>query len=285
MSREMIVHGAREDVLVSGAGDPYAILTAVPDEAPPAGGYPVLYLLDGGASFGTLVEMVRQRRNRPAMTAVEAAIVVGIAHPGAYPYDRARRRMDYTPEPAGRSGAFLDFLTGELHPWMEERYEVHAGRRVLLGHSLAGAFVLETLAARPESHRGFVALSPSIWAARERLRDGLAAIGPRLERAGEHHPRRLMVAVGQYDQEIAPWQRHAPNQAKLRARREERAMVDNARAYCERLRRQAGPHVEVRFDVCKGEDHASILPVGLSRSLRFVAGVARSGAGGARPTA
>lgn len=277
MSREMIVHGAREDVLVSDTGDPYAILTAVPDEAPPAGGYPVLYLLDGGASFGTLVEMVRQRRNRPAMTAVEAAIVVGIAHPGAYPYDRTRRRMDYTPEPAGRSGAFLDFLIGKLHPWVEERYDVHVGRRVLLGHSLAGAFVLEVLAARPESHRGFVALSPSIWAAREPLRDGIAAIRPRLERAGVDDARRVMVAVGQYDQEIAPWQRRAPNQAELRGRREARAMVDNARAYCERLRRQGGPQVEVRFEVCDGEDHASILPVGLSRSLRYVAGVPGTG--------
>ena len=275
--RDAMFRGATEEVLPSEShGDSFAILTAVPEEPPPPGGYPVLYLLDGGAFFGTLVEMVRLRRNRPAMTGVEASVVVGIAHPGAHPYDRVRRSAEFTPGPRGRSGRFLDFLAGELHPFIEGRYDVDPGRRVLLGHSLAGAFVLEALAVNPLAHAAYVAISPSIWACRAHLLSGIDAVGTRLPPGCS--ARRVMVAVGQYDQEIAPWQRGAPDQRGLRARRATRAMVDEARNCCERLASAAGSGVDVRFELCRGEDHASVVPVALSRSLRFVAGVADVGA-------
>lgn len=274
-ARSVVVHGATEEVLRSATGDAYSILVAAPTEPPPPAGYPVLYMLDGRACFGTLVEMIRIRRNRPEMTAIEASIVVGIAHPEIHPYDRDRRAREYAPPPEGRGDAFLDFLVNDLHPMIERRHEADPTRRVLLGHSLAGAFVLNALAARPDAHRGYVAISPSIWAQRPHLLAGVDAMGDRFD--GQADTRRLVVAVGEYDQKVAPWQRSVSDLDGLILRREERAMVDEARAYCERVRAAAGSRVDVRFEFCEGEDHASVLPVGLSRSLRFVAGVIGQG--------
>ena len=271
--RAFTLHGATEEVLRSDAGESFAILAAAPGEPPPPGGYPVLYLLDGGAFFGTLTEMVRLRRNRPAMTGVEASLVIGVAHPGVRPYDPARRRAELTPPPNGAGDRFMDFLTGKLHPFVQDRYDVNPRRRVLLGHSLAGAFVLHALTTRPEAHAGYVALSPSIWAFRERIWSTLEPLAARLP--ADAAVSRVMVAVGRYDQEIAPWQESAPNQSELRARRETRAMVDDARAFCGRLAEVAGSRMKVRFELCRDDDHASVVPVGLSRSLRFVAGMAR----------
>lgn len=263
------VDGATMHDVEGDAGQRFAIRCWAPPGDPPEGGYPTLYLLDGGAFFGTLVEMVRLRRNRPAMTAIEACLVVGVGHPGITPYDRARRQAEYTPPPDGRSDAFLDFLVGPLHRYVDSTFETNRERRSLLGHSLAGSFVLDALSRAPEAHHGYVAVSPSIWAYRERLFDGIEAAA---KLRSDMPARRVLLAVGQYDQEIAPWQT-APDRAAFEARREARAMVDSARMFAERLRAVGGRRLDVRFELCDGEDHASVVPVGFGRSLRFVGGI------------
>lgn len=264
------IEGSALHTVEDAAGRSFEIRTWAPPEDPPQGGYPTLYLLDGGAFFGTLVEMVRLRRNRPAMTAVEACLVVGVGHPGPGPYDRARRQDEFTPPPDGRSDTFLDFLTGPLHDYVDAHFPTNTERRALLGHSLAGSFVLDAFCRAPAAHRAYAAVSPSIWAYPDRLFDGIGAVAPGLPDGAA--ARRVFLAVGQYDQEIAPWQT-APDRAAFEARREGRAMVDRARSWAERLTFEAGPAADVRFEVCPGEDHASVVPVGFGRALRFVGGI------------
>ena len=100
-----VIPGTTASMLEPSDGAPaYRILWAPPREQAPETGFPVLYLLDGGACFCMLVEMLRMRRNRPDVTGVGPAVIVGVSHPDAYPYDRARREWDYTPGPR-RPGA------------------------------------------------------------------------------------------------------------------------------------------------------------------------------------
>lgn len=246
----------------------YRLLVAVPDEPPPPGGYPTLYLLDGGVCFGTAVEMVRLRRNRPAMTGVEATVVVGIAHPGVHPWDRGRRTRDYTPGPGGEGDAFGRFLERVVHPAVEERLPTDPARRVLVGHSLAGAFALDRWLESPGSHEGVLAISPSIWAFRERLFSAITKSPLALSSAEP----RLFVMVGEYDQALAPWQEGGPDPTALRRKRAERRMVDDAREWCAQLNAAAGRTI-VGFSELAGEDHASVLPVALSRALRPLVGI------------
>ncbi|WP_405282459.1 alpha/beta hydrolase-fold protein [Gaopeijia maritima] len=271
--RAVSLHRTSAFDLPTPGGASTRILLAVPDEPAPPSGFPVLYLLDGGAYFGTLVEMVRLRRNRPAMTGVEACIVVGVAHPEAHPWDRERRRREFTPAPGGDAEAFRRLLHEELQPRIETDTPADPERRVLLGHSLAAAFVLDTWLESPGRYDGMLAVSPSIWAFRERLFGGLARV---IDAAAPPRPR-LRVAVGQYDQELAPWQLDAPDPDRLRARREERRMVDDAREWCERAAAASGPSGDgrpsVHFEVFAGEDHASVLPAALTRSLRPLVGI------------
>lgn len=262
--------GTRSFLLDDEAGSTYRILLSVPDEPPPPGGYPALYLLDGGAFFGTLVEMVRLRRNRPAMTGVEAAIVVGVAHPEAHPYDRARRKREFTPGPAGTAELFRRFLSERLHPRIEADTAADPRRRILVGHSLAAAFALDTLTTTPDLHDGIVAVSPSIWAYRDRLFSAVDRLAQRP--AALPHPSAVVVAVGEFDQALSPWQQRVPDPDALRTRRAERAMVDDARRWCVALD-TALPDVAVTFEVLPGEDHASVLPVALSRAIQRVAGI------------
>ncbi len=251
------------------------VMVAWPEESPPAAGYPVLYLLDGAATFGTLVEAIRMRAHRPAATGVVPAVVVGIGSEREGPYDRVRRTFDYTPPNAagaatgletGGRDAFERFLLGELAERIESRYPIDSSRRSLLGHSLGGFFVLDLLLRRPDAYTGYVAISPSIWWDPDRLfqaADGLGAVlgGAKLG---------AMISVGEYEQALAPWQARSDEAESMVARRNARGMVDNARELARRLAGWESRGLTVRYDEVAGEDHASVVLSSLSRALRFV---------------
>jgi predicted alpha/beta superfamily hydrolase len=79
----------------------------------------------------------------------------------------------------GGSAAFRRFLRDELVPAVERRYRTTA-ERAIVGESLAGLFVVETLLADPTLFTHYVALDPSLWWDRGALVDSAA---PRLAAA------------------------------------------------------------------------------------------------------
>jgi predicted alpha/beta superfamily hydrolase len=261
--------GTEEHVLHSPAGE-YRLWLSIPAAPPPPGGFPLLVLLDANASFATLTEIARQGAVRAGATGIGAAVVAGIAYPGAAPYHRARRGLDYTPGPPaeeavpyppGGRDAFLDVLRGPVAARVAERCPVDAGRRVLIGHSLAGFFTLDVLARDPDAFSDYVAISPSVWWNRARLEEGLAA---------QHFPGRaprVALGVGEWEQGLAPWEAASPDSARTAERRGRRAMVENARRMAERV---AASGAETRFWCFPEENHGSVLPVAFGRALRFV---------------
>ena len=126
--------------------------------------YPVLYMPDGGIAEDfphvaqTVDAAIREGRMAPGM-------VVGI--------ENTQRRRDMTGPTAvaedreiapvvGGSARFRAFIADELIPRIEAGYPAD-GRRGLIGESLAGLFVVETLAASPDLFDTYIALDPSLW--------------------------------------------------------------------------------------------------------------------------
>jgi len=150
--------------------------------------YPVLYMPDGGEQedFPHLAkaidELIRSGQVRPML-------VVGI--------ENTQRRRDMTgptevesdrkiaPQ-VGGSAAFRTFITNELIPVIHARYRV-SDDEAIIGESLAGLFVVETLFLRPQTFDTYIALDPSLWwnnqqwvrQAQERLR-AMTGANPRL---------------------------------------------------------------------------------------------------------
>jgi len=62
----------------------------------------------------------------------------------------------------GRSEAFLSFLTDTVIPFIEGQYNT-SDRRLIMGESLAGLFVVDTFLNAPASFTDYVAVSPSLW--------------------------------------------------------------------------------------------------------------------------
>lgn len=127
--------------------------------------YPVLYVLDGGvdqdfhhisglAQLGTIVgttqDMIvvgietRDRRN-------ELAFLVT---------SDAKLKADYPT--AGESERFRRFIADEMKPWVDRRFRT-ADRDALMGESLAGLFVIETMLRTPDLFDTWIAISPSLW--------------------------------------------------------------------------------------------------------------------------
>lgn len=119
--------------------------------------YPVLYILDGQNRTKdtlTITRFLAGRRQAPAL------IVVSIPHTG-------ERRRDYLPfdtaSGAANPGvaAFGSFLADEVIPWVDGRFRTKP-HRLLLGHSLAGLFVLHSLITHPDLFRSRLVFSPSL---------------------------------------------------------------------------------------------------------------------------
>ena len=105
----------------SDTGAMYRIFVSFPATEAPADGFPVLYVLDGNASFAAFAETRRIQEKYD----IGKSIVVGVGYPTDNAYD-ARRLDDYTPPllnpppvewrhiaqyPSGGRDKFLDFLT------------------------------------------------------------------------------------------------------------------------------------------------------------------------------
>ncbi|HDY9110160.1 TPA: siderophore esterase IroE [Klebsiella pneumoniae] len=132
----------------------YRVWTAVPDKAPPAAGYPVLYMLDGNAVMDKLDDAFLQQ-----LFAGSPPVIVAIGYQTALPFDTAARAWDYTPplkthepragKPAlpprktGGNDAFRQLLTETMVPQTEANLKIDPHQRAIWGHSYGGLFVLD----------------------------------------------------------------------------------------------------------------------------------------------
>jgi uncharacterized protein len=253
------------------------IATPVPGMIPfPPGPRHVLYVLDANLFFGTAVEMTRIMsalyRELPPM------IVVGIAYHPASPATQAElRARDFTPtvdvgmEAAargwpgaprptlpegrrlGRAEEFLTFLVEAVKPFVEERYDVSAGS-TLFGSSLGGLFVLHTLLQRPDAFDAFISVSPALWWDDELLLKQEENLAPPLEDLEA----RLFLAVGSEEERS-----DIPGLAQFR-------MVSNVRTFAERLAARGYPSLDVGTYVAEGESHTTVVPLALTRGLRYI---------------
>lgn len=200
----------------------HRLFLAVPRAAAPAGGWPILYLLDGNAAFDYLT---------PAHLAQAPGLVLaGVGYDTDRQFARERRTLDFTPpdagpgplrldrpphapgEASGPGGAppgagdgvrpdpahpgrmaggaarFLDRLTGPLRAEAEAGLAVDPARRTLWGHSFGGLLVLYALLARPGAFARHAAISPSLW--------WDAPLMARIAAAAPRGARPLLVALG-----------------------------------------------------------------------------------------
>ncbi|MEW7848778.1 alpha/beta hydrolase-fold protein [Massilia aurea] len=264
----MLQQARQLDIASPITGQTYRIFISIPASAPLPGGHPVVYALDGNASFATLALLARTTIRRNPDTGMAPPVVVGIGYPGEHDYALARGR-DYTP-PAGKDGPakeggadlFLDFIEKELKPLIAKLAPIDPARQALYGHSYGGLCTLHALFTRPAMFQTYLAASPSIWYHKRLVLGGMDGFSRRV--AAQPAKPSLMLSVGELEQPAAASGPLEGRQAIAAARR----MVDEARELGERLQ-QANTLSRVQFHLLAHENHMSASFPAMARGLEF----------------
>ncbi|HEY0874395.1 MAG TPA: alpha/beta hydrolase-fold protein [Vicinamibacterales bacterium] len=206
---------------------------------------PVLYMPDGGMAedFLHIAGLVQIGAMNGTM---RPFLLVGI--------ENTERRRDMTGPTSsdedrkiaprvGGSAAFRAFIRSELMPQIRERYRT-TGETAIVGESLAGLFVVETLVREPDLFDTYIAVDPSLW-----WNDGglLKEAGDLLRGRRGAEPKRLYVATS-----------NEPELASLTAR------------FAEVLQKAHPPGLEWQFHRLPEEQHSTIYHPAALRAFRLL---------------
>lgn len=244
--------------MASDSGEVYRIFVSYPSAEPPAGGWPVLYVLDGNAYFASFAETRRLQEH----TDIGKSIVVGVGYPTDKTYDE-RRLYDLTstappPEPwrtafaklrSGGREKFLDFLTGKLRREIGERFPIDPDRQALFGHSLGGLFAVHALFSRPGAFHAIIAASPTLYWHEQEMLQQEREFAARLKDGKAGEVSRLLIVVGELEEAaLERW---------------------DGEALAARLQPLSQFGLRTRSEVYAGEGHMTVPVRAVADTLRF----------------
>ncbi|MGV3481620.1 MAG: alpha/beta hydrolase [Sphingobium sp.] len=272
-----VARSQQVDFTAKANGKDYRLFIAAPLTPPPPGGYPVVYVLDGNAYFGSVAEATRARSALGGEIA--GAVIVGIGYPTdslmtmmgrrfydltpAQPTDGERQKMETTMKLMGVNGieyagadVLLDIIEKEIKPLVGASLPIDPKRGVLLGHSIGGLAVLNALFKRPSAFDAYIAISPSIWWAGRAVLKDEPAFASKL--ATGLSPR-VFIGVGSLEQALPDQLPPGMTREQATAHMAEAAMVDNAVALGKQLQSlKGGAGYKVVYKVFDGETHGSV---------------------------
>ncbi|MEP3224563.1 MAG: alpha/beta hydrolase-fold protein [Parasphingorhabdus sp.] len=151
-------------------GEPREVNIYVPDIPEWGEGYfarplPVLYLIDGGTDqdfyhIAGLAQLPLVNAER------QPTIVVGIKTHNrrpeiSYPATDPRYQTEFAEWQTANGDDFRRHIETEVMPFVQGKFET--GRKVVMGESLAGLFVMEVFLRNPDMFDDYVSISPSLW--------------------------------------------------------------------------------------------------------------------------
>ena len=159
----------------------YRVWTAVPDKAPPAAGYPVLYMLDGNAVMDRVSDSLLAQ-----LTQKTPPVIVAVGYQTTLPFDQNARAYDYRPtvkensadsgrdsRKSGGSEAFRQLLQNTIVENVERGMKIDPRRRAIWGHSYGGLFIIDSWLASSR-FRIYFSASPSLGRGNASLLDKMA---------------------------------------------------------------------------------------------------------------
>ena len=134
----------------------------IPEDNPPDSvKYPVLYLMDGSANFKSVVGLMHHLSTAQGNMICPKMIIVAILNTQRT-RDLSTTEMKSWDEKTGGGEAFTKFIAEELIPFIEQNYPA-TNQRTLVGHSLGGLMVINTLVKHGDLFEKYLAIDPSLW--------------------------------------------------------------------------------------------------------------------------
>jgi predicted alpha/beta superfamily hydrolase len=149
--------------------------------------YPVLIVLDGSPFMAIFAQLSQLDRDIPAFIIAAVPNVDRLR-------DLSHRNVAGIWPTSGGGNAFLEFLTDELVPWLDDEFRT-TGYRVITGNSAAGRYSTFALLKAPETFDAAIARSPTVGTDYEMI-ESLVEKSRAADIQGEHF---LFVVYGSHD--------------------------------------------------------------------------------------
>lgn len=234
----------------------YRLDIAIPKKAPPATGYPVMYLLDGN---NVMAELRDEWLGKLEQGSPPLLVMIGYDIDGTY--DMQQRTRDYT---GTTSKAFLELIESSIKREVQGRYSVDRSRQMLWGHSFGGLFVLYALLEKPEAFQTWYAASASLWFQPITYDNGMA-----LQRFAVDQHRTVRIVRGEREGKppIGQFDGGSPERRKAMA-----AVPNDAnRLLAEHL--VTLPDTDATYEQPNGRNHGQMFSTALYPALRMAAGL------------
>lgn len=248
----------------------YRIYTSIPKTAAPTSGYPVIYMLDGHLTF-FIANSISQLFVKLGM--ITPVIVVGIDYRDEQQWKKWRA-SDYTPthntkpvenpllkgeEHGGNAAQFLQVITTEIKPAIEQKFPIDKKRQALFGHSYGGLFTLYAFLTKPNSFNYYFAASPSIWWDDHVILQKLEAF---IQHPTTTQEVSLIISVGALEQSITD-QLPPARKEKLLTRKQ----VTNAQFFINKLKALHTNGINSQFILFSKQNHATVIPLAIQQAL------------------
>lgn len=215
--------------------------------------YPVVYILDANIFYGLVTDTVKLLSYG---NEIPKTIVVGIGYPNSSEHMVLRNR-DYLPTynvastKSGGAENFLRFMSNDLVPEINKRYNTNHEKSILAGDSYSGLFALYTLFNQPELFSGYIIGSPSIYWDESVIFDYEQSYAKTTTSLNAN----VFLSVGALEAVYEP----AFAQ-----------MVGNVVKMSEQLIRRQYSGLDLTTHIFEEETHLSVIPATMSRGLRTV---------------
>jgi len=143
-------------------GETRQLKIQVPHSPDPDKRFPVVVLLDGESLFDQLKTVQQNYQGGFLPDMVMVSVINGNNRTLNFTPSKVTERngAPYT-EASGGAAAFRSFIKDELLPYLKQNYPA-SDYRILIGHSYAGLFAIDTLLEDPELFNNYLAIDPSL---------------------------------------------------------------------------------------------------------------------------
>jgi hypothetical protein len=219
------------------------------------GKYPVIYVLDGSDNFNTVViitEHMEESGLCPPM------IVVGIE-----PIERLSELTTGTdkelPNVVGNGDNFISFVEKELIPYIDTSYPT-TSYKTLIGHSLGGLTVINTLLHHPNLFNAYVSLEASLWWNQKKSVEEANTILP----TRNYNGKTLFMAMANR------MERGVDTSSVQKDTSGSTALIRSNLEFIKLLNNNKTNQLRYRYKFYEDDDHPSVRLIGEYDALRFI---------------
>ena len=215
----------------------------------------MIYLLDGPDNFNSVVSIVEHMEETSLCPPV---IVVGIAQADRMSELTTGTDKEY-PAIVGKGEQFMSFVEKELIPYIDATYPTTT-YRTLIGHSVGGLTVVNTLLHHPNLFNSYASLDGALWWKDHQVVKEAETILP----AQKYNGKRLFVAMANRLEKGAD---------TLSVQKDTSPSTDLLRSNLEfvhALSKNKGNGLGFKYKFYENDDHPSVRLIGEYDALRFI---------------